>query len=410
MADPIQQRFYELFSQVSKRPGGYSTLGIVTRALDALAARYDTDYMKQIFFPDFYPAAPMPGNSMIPTVCFKLTDYFSIDPSADGSFALLFCPEATRSIDPATILTNPWEIPPVLGIWNDDVPESGWDSKPPNYNRFPEQIGDYYDQYRLTGASIALEYTGTIQEHSGYLVSGFFPVFKTNYCNLNSLRKAQYVQEVHPMEGMRCIWFPKDLTDDQFFYPGGRTSPGDADLALRLLGEAGKVGTSLAYADSNRADQVPVAEVKKSGLFGGEHVDTFFKRTFSQNQYQVCMIYGTGLPTTTGNKFRGKIVRNFEGIPKPSAVDYVGASNHKSNPATLDAVAFVAEKIPEILTLPLSVTSEVKNLFDDKYNYLKELVGSVKEYGGTLTANGGAFTRGQSNASDFVQFLTRALQ
>lgn len=409
MGEQIQQRFYDLFSQVARRPGGYSTLGIVTRAMEALSNRYDTDYMKQLFFPDFYPASPMPGNSMIPTVCFKLTDYFSVDPDPTGSFALRFSPEETRIVHRDTGLTLATDVPRVLGIWNTQVPEVGWQNEHIDYYTFPEQIGDFYDQYRLVGASISLEYTGTIQEHSGYLVGGFFPVYKQEYMNLNSLRKAQYVQEVHPMEGMRCIWFPKDLTDDAFVYPGNRQTPGDVDQALRLLAFAGKRGgltdpSKDAYAGTERdIDEKLMAD---AGFFDPDIIATMFR----PNQSQVVVIYGTGLPTTTGNKFRGKIVRNFEGIPKPSAVDYVGAHNKKTNPATLDAVAYVAEKIPEMLTLPLSVTSEVRNIFDDKYNYIKELVGSMKDYGGTLSANGATFQRGQGSANEFVSFLGRALQ
>lgn len=390
----IQGRFYELFQQVSKKPGGYGTLGVVTRALQSLSERYDSKYMQQLWFPDYYPAAPLPGNYMIPTVCFKLTDYFSVDPDPNGNFALIYNPEATRIVNPDTHLTDQSTTPFVLGIWNDNVEEAGWSNVEPNWVSTPERIGDYYDQYRLVGASISLEYTGTIQEHSGYIVAGFMPVYKKAYCNLNSLRKSQYVQEVHPMEGIRCIWFPKDFTDDTFKYPGNLASPGNIDTAIRVL--ATEATLSAAAQDT----------LIQAGLFG--HIDAM--NPFMTNQSQIIMMFGTGLPTTTGNKFRGKIVRNFEGIPKPEAVDYVGAHNHKTSPETLDAVAFIAERMPELSMLPLEVTSSVKALLDDKYSFLKDAIESMKQYGSTLVTNGGQYTRGQGSAGQFVKFLSKALQ
>lgn len=392
----LQSRFYDLFSQVAKKPGGYGTLGIVTRAVQTLSERYDTGYMAQLWFPDFYPASPLPGNYMIPTVCFKLTDYFSVDPDPNGNFALYFNPEATRPVSRTTRLTEYDIVPKMLGIWNTDVQENGWADSQVHYLKFTERIGDYYDQYRLTGASIALEYTGTIQEHSGYLVCGLFPTFVPQYCNLNSLRKSQYVQEVHPMEGIRAIWFPKDVSDDTFKYPGNRSSP--ALLRQAILGYA--------TADDAFTDPERVANLEYHGITGADQDDG----RYDINQPQVIIIYGTGLPTTTGNKFRGKIVRNFEGIPKPEAVDYVGAHNHKTNPETLDAVAFIAERLPELAMLPLEVTGQVRTLLDDKYSFLRDAVDSMKQYGTTLTTSGGQYVRGQSTGSQFVNFLNRALQ
>lgn len=406
MGDLIQSKFYDLFDRVAKKPGGYGVMGVVSRALQNVRDKLDGDFIAQRILPEFYPAAPLPVATMLPSVCFKLSDYFMIDPDPNGNFALYFDPTATRPRSVETGLSDQGVVPEMLGVWNTDVSETGWgDFDHVSWISLPERIADYYDQYRLTGAVISLEYTGTIQEHSGYIVAGYFPLFKTSYCNLNTLRKAEFVQEVHPMEGIRCVWFPKDPHDDELKYPGNLGVPGDLQKALTLMymglkNSTGGFGTAIdkgsldATGLTVNAVTAPLAEIRKP---------------FNEFQPEVIMIYGTGLPTTTGNKFRGKIVRNFEGIPRPEAVDYVGAHNHRISPETLDTLAALGERMPELMTMPLEVTATTKAILDGKYSYMNDLLGNMRDYGNTLTANGASFRRGTGTASDFVNFLSKSL-
>lgn len=195
-------------------------------AIETLKKSQDQEYLKSMVYPERAKNAKIPSAFPIPSASFQLKSSINLTPNSSGNACLLINPFflAEERVSPTAQMTsiylNNHSTLTGSAANNNFIPIDGGQFVPPNV----------YDQYRLVSASVVVKYIGrldTVQgliggsiifddKLSGTSVSNTVVPSLAKYGNFNMLQDAYFWQEFYSIHGMRELYFPLDITFEQY--------------------------------------------------------------------------------------------------------------------------------------------------------------------------------------------------
>lgn len=408
----------EAWNIARDKKGGSSAIGVIAENVLNQTRSDPGAFIRQLYFPEFNPPAAMPTGYQGITVPVQLEDTFSIDPTPDGNFALYFDPEA--------ISPRPGVNSACLGVWGEGgyVTEDMWVSAASakagqtskgasmcDFIKTSDRICEIHEKYRLTGAVVLVEYMGPIDEHSGYIACALVSNARKAFpYTLKKIQEGEYVQEVHPIEGVRGLWLPKRFSDDDFKFPGGMPAYPSMAQAISAIAAAGydvstgKFVGSVKTLSNTHTLESGLQEAAAMFDHGPEAMELFWH----DPQKSCILMFGTGLPTTRGSKFKGRIIRNFECVPKQEYVNYTGGGFPPNNIKAAEMFAALVAQMPEFGTMPLHMAGNFQNVFERKLDRITQGIQSMRAIGNTIvSATGATYRRGLTTYDGLLQFIDR---
>jgi hypothetical protein len=254
----------------------------------------DEDYVMSVMFPEFYPAARIPTDFPIPTAIFGYRTEHYVGVNSAGNLSLIFRPKVTGP-----------NLPFLEIFAEENWSAANWGVATTSVN---DTISSFYKLARLTAAVINVTYIGSIDQASGFIAGAVeydltpevlgtetVPTFR------NSLvEDGFYMQRTgNILEGMRLLWFPRDVLDQTF------------------------------------------------------------KDTVNHADSDALILYASGLSAQTSIQFRIDVERHFEAIPHSNVRDYIATAVGHSSPGAMGQLKQVPTKFTEMLKVK---PGDVKNV------------------------------------------------
>jgi hypothetical protein len=246
----------------------------------------DEDYVSSVLFPEYFPAARIPTDFPLPTAIFGYKTEHYIGVNSQGNMSFIFRPKVTG---PDAAFLNFYQ-------------EESW--SPADWGTPTTQVTDsiskYYKLCRLTAAVITVTYIGPLDQASGFMVGSLeynltreTDGVDTIVSYRNSLvEDGFYLQRTgNIMEGMRLLWFPKDVLDQTFVDPTN-------------------------------------------------HVDN-----------DALILYASGLSALTSVQFRVDVERHFEAIPHSNVRDYIATAPGHPSPGAFGKLKQIPHRFKGLMTV-----------------------------------------------------------
>jgi hypothetical protein len=399
----IASEFYGQFSQLAKGRGGLPLLRTMFDTLKQLLGEYEHDFIAQLLFPEHYPPARYPMHFPIPTVVFETVDYGFIRPNNSGNLSIVVYPKRlgawpswSESFDVtglmvptasdfvhsgdgavvatgyATHLARP--VSPCVEIYNDE----NW--SPDRWGKWhglfaPDDIRLLYQSLRMTGACFRMQYMSRLDEVSGYMCSALD--YKHAAASGNTITQIDYglyKRTTHPLEGVRMVWFPKDIMDEEFEdYAAWVSHQGDFEnwgtkarpLTMMEYPFHTAVGGPVSVANAENSGTVEgmkeifnvsdsvyrLGSLVKSGSNGSTQSLSHSGKTedgASRMDTDCMMMYATGLPHDNGgaNQFRVELIRHWEAIPLQKFRQYLYGERPFTSQKGYDAMKSMGNMFP----------------------------------------------------------------
>lgn len=443
----IGTEFYNQFQQLVKGRGGLVLLRSMFETLKQLLGEYDHDFIAQLIFPEHYPPARYPLHFPIPTCVFETVEYGFVQPSPTGGFSIMCYPKrlgswpdwnnardaASGSCDTNGIIgwSGAVEIGKVAGLCSPAVElynGTGW--KPDNWGTWtgvfpPDDIGMLYQSIRLAGCCLRLQYMNRLDEVSGFLTSCVdYKHDAAAGSNIVQIDYGLYKRVTHPLEGVRAVWFPKDVTDEEFEdYPSWIVSNQQTDdynvagteaikswvyMCPRATGVGLGTYENLAWDSDlgvrastfNSPDsvyRVGYMDTTTNSPYTGTGVHRYtLGKTMdgtSRMDTDAIMIYGTGLPVSVGNQFRLELIRHWEGIPLQKFRQYLYGERPFTSQGSYDMMKSVGNFFPFFGTLTNVEAQGMRDVVNGRLNEL----------------NPGSLQAGLSGGGDVITTIAQAL-
>ena len=366
--------FYTQFKELVKGRGGLVLLRSMFDTLKQLLGEYEHDFIAQLLFPEHYPPARYPIHFPIPTCVFETVEYGFLRPNNAGNFSVVIYPKrlgcwpswldsqvpVVSTLQPSSHVSG--ICSPAVEVYNED----SWSMT--NWGRWrgafaPDDIGVLYQSIRMTAACFRMQYMARLDEVSGYLSSSLD--YKHNAGVGNTVVEVDYglyKRVTHPLEGVRCIWFPKDVLDEEFEdMPSWMASNLNLDNGWNVPG--GNPITDYRYFIANTdpasfgQESTPDKMATKHNSGTSVHnigmANGFTMDRISRMDTDCMLVYGTGLPhdTTGGNQFRIELIRHWEGIPLQKFRQYLYGERPFTSQPGYDAMKNIGNMFPFFGTL-----------------------------------------------------------
>ena len=201
----------------------------------------ENEYLRALLYPERSKGAKIPSTIPVPSSSFQLRSSVTVSTNATGNAAIIFNPfhlEVTGSTTSTFYVNNNATL---TGAASDN-------------NFLPVNIGQtippVYNEYRLVSASIVVKYVGRLDIVQGVIGGSIIfdnsiiasnrtlPAANANlqkYGDFNIAMDSYYTQENLSLNGMRCLYFPIDVTYEQY-YPVGTANTGFGFLIYILGG------------------------------------------------------------------------------------------------------------------------------------------------------------------------------
>jgi hypothetical protein len=405
----LGSEFYSQFSQLAKGKGGLILLRSMFETLKQLLVEYEHDFIAQLLFPEFYPPARYPIHFPIPTCVFETVEYGFIQPNNNGNFSMMVYPKrigaypdwssevfVEKSVDSGVTVmkyTPGRLVSPAIELYNSEkwTPQDWkfWTGVIP-----PDDINVLYQQLRLCGCVIKLQYMSRLDEVSGFLTSCLD--YKHTGFTGNDIIQIDYgiyKRITHPLEGVRAVWFPKDNTDEEFedvsawaheFKPNEgssisslegiftRKDKNNSNYDMRLRCNVGdSVEGFTYYHDGPTAAPITAPEVSGARLTSGtDSSGPITAKNKTKMDQDAIMIYGMGLQKQVGVQFRVELIRHWEGIPWQRFRQYLYGEKPFTSQKGYDAMKTMGNAFPFFANLTNMEATGAKDVLEGRIGEL----------------------------------------
>ena len=335
----------------SIKEGGGSAANEIMQLSSALGrhmAQVDPSFISCIIFPEMSSVVRLPLKFPVASAVFSQSTVFHIDPNIDGEFGLKIYPKGVGDSGTTKLPFGSGGLEVEMGfiyLFNQEYTQLSW-GQPTRVSNGVDNISEYFESVRLVGFSISCKYFGGFNEMAGFMSACIDYSNRDGSESTEMVDDGTYMQSAQVNKGIRVVWMPRDEGDLETFI----------DLS------------------------------KDEYIYGDRSTSI--------------LIYGTGLPTSTGNKIRCEVTRHFEGLPKHGFKDYTDVKRASPNAQAVNTVIQIHDKMPFLMFISPSDVSYAYRFLTNRLGQLPSILGGlVRSSNQIVDARGNVIATFNNNGS-----------